>query len=696
MYRLGLIKILYFLFLTLLLPIEISSKRRIPSLQAVTENIAPNDNEQVRDEVVGHIHELRHLQSKRVKLPTPADHQVTTLPYLSDNAFPTKHYAGHIPASHNDDKKIFYWLFLPDANDTSKVDNESDIPLIIWLNGGPGCSSMDGLWIENGPFRLVPPGVSGRNDWNIDINPYSWHKAPAYVLYVDQPVGTGLSFTKLGNYCKNDLEIDIDFHLFLENFMVVYKDLFLKSDQEKLMTDDGKEMEQYRMKRPFYFSGESHAGHYIPSMMDYILKKNDETSSKSAPLVKFDLKGGAIGNGWVDPYYQYSASDVAYGAALIDLAQKEELDKREIECRKDLNEGKLASGTCFDLLSDVINDSAGRSAKKKVSVYDNRLWENKGVSRDFPPGHKYVEKYLGGWSGKSYPSDMTIDYKDVLKAIHADESIAAKQRFEECTDPPYNALAGQDGLGVRDEVVAILSHRDNPRLLFFNGVNDMICNHVGNERLLDNLPWAHQKEWTLSTRYVWDPLPDRGTGTDEPAGYMKQFENLLFLKVMASGHMVPMDVPDIALEMIRSFVYSKPFDIGPQKLSRGIPSTQQCPDTVQTFDCSVCYGDDNDDGGGDNDEDDGDDEQKSSSSITNNDKGNKTTSSNCQLDHQSNETINYIPNGMLLGGILGVGLTLIIGIFRDRRCSFLQKQTKVYDKADMTALQNDIGPNEII
>lgn len=672
-------KILCYLALGLLLPIEISSKRRIPSLQqAAKENIR---SETLKEQVVSSIHEPRYLQSQRNELPTPGDHQVTNLPYLSQNSFPTEHYAGHIPASHTDDKKLFYWLFLPDTVDATTVESENDIPLIIWLNGGPGCSSMDGLWIENGPFRLVPPQESGMNDWNIEINPYSWHKTPAYVLYVDQPVGTGLSFTKLGNYCKNDLQIDIDFHLFLENFMLVYKDFFLKSEKEKVTSDDGKEVEQYTMKRQMYFSGESHAGHYIPSMMDYILKKNDETKSKNMPLVKFDLKGGAIGNGWVDPYYQYSASDVAYGASLIDLAQKEELDKREVECREDLKEGKLDSSKCFSLLSDVISDSAGRHAKKKVSVYDNRLWEKRGGSRDFPPGHKYVESYLGGWSGKEYPNDMTVDYKDVLKALHAEESVSANQRFEECTDPPYDALATQDGLGVRDEVVAILSHPDKPRLLFFNGVNDMICNHVGNERFLDNLPWAHQKDWTLSTRYAWDPFPDGENSVKEPAGYMKQFDNLLFLKVMASGHMVPMDVPDIALEMIRSFVFSKPFDSRPQKLNRGIPGTQQCPDVVENLDCSKC--------------DDDDDEQQTVPNKNVNVDAENKTASNCSLD-QSEETMISIPNGMLLGGILGVGLTLVVGRFRDRRCFWFRKQTKAIDKDDMTALQNDISQTEII
>ena len=55
------------------------------------------------------------------------------------------------------------------------------------------------------------------------------------------------------------------------------------------------------MKRPFYFSGESHAGHYIPSMMNYILDRNKEEENE----VKVILSGAAIGNGWMDPYHQY-------------------------------------------------------------------------------------------------------------------------------------------------------------------------------------------------------------------------------------------------------------------------------------------------------------------------------------------------------------------------------------------------------
>eukprot|EP00979_Chaetoceros_neogracilis_P012492 scaffold3337_cov256-Chaetoceros_neogracile.AAC.26 len=613
-------------------------------------------------------------KSTRDNLPTSEDHLVTSMPYLGSDTFKTKHYAGHIPASHEDDKKLFYWLFEPDLSNGNGNDTPlkpQDIPLLIWLNGGPGCSSMDGLWLENGPFRLISPQTSNKQDWTIDINPYSWHTAPAYVLYIDQPVGTGLSFTKSGKYCTNDLQIDIDFHLFLENFMLVHADKFLLP-KEVVESTDGKSLFQYHMQRPLHFSGESHAGHYIPSMMDFILKKNDDLNSETLPLVRFDLRGAAIGNGWVDPYYQYAAAELAYGRGMVDLAQKEALDEKEMECKKDLEKGHLSSKTCFDLLDDVVKDSGGANKRSKVSVYDNRRWEEKGTSRDFPAGHKNVERYLGGWTGVGYPSDMKINYQKVLKAIHADESIAAKQRFEECTDPPWDALSGQDGLGVRDEVVRILSHPSKPILLFFNGMNDMICNHVGNEKLLEKLPWEHRDVWTLAQRHAWYPIPESAG----PAGYMKEFANLMFLKVMSSGHMVPMDVPDVALEMMRSFMYSKSFASGAQRLPRVVPgsSDKQCDCPTQTCNCPTCP-------------------DSLESTIT------EFIDNVTPPPADGTEDASRSVKGMMqsdgfhggwIGGVIGVTLTMGFVLLRDRRRNRAgQAQTTAYefDENDMLALR---------
>lgn len=484
----------------------------------------------------------RHLLGENVDVPkanSPDDHLVTDLPLLDPSKFTTDHWAGLLPASADGDKYFFYWLFAPPPTDTA----EEDIPLIIWLNGGPACSSMDGLWVENGPFRLK------NNDgaWEIDIDANSWHNTPAYVVYIDQPVGTGISFTTSGKYPTNDNEVNTDFYYFLKEFMLLHADKFL----DKTKTT---------MSRNLFFSGESHAGHYIPSMMNYIRKQNE-----NSPAFEIPLAGAAIGNGWVDPTVQYSAHEAGYGYSLIGRAQKRALEERERTCQQDLEKGNYVSRTCFSLLNAVVDNSQGAGSEYSVSEYDYRFWENKAKDRDFPPGHKDVEAYLGG-KGK-----ISSDVHQVLAAIHSTPSYEAGQRYMECTDPPYNALKHQDGLGVTGDVVELLN--SGVKLLFFNGVNDLICNHVGNEIAIENFAWEHQDHYQEAKRYGWKS-PSRG----QLGGYMKEYKNLMYLKVLDSGHMVPMDVPDVALDLMRGLVFDIPFETYEQKLTAAaISQDSQCP-----------------------------------------------------------------------------------------------------------------------
>eukprot|EP00537_Pseudo-nitzschia_pungens_P018192 CAMPEP_0172410434 /NCGR_PEP_ID=MMETSP1061-20121228/76882_1 /TAXON_ID=37318 /ORGANISM="Pseudo-nitzschia pungens, Strain cf. pungens" /LENGTH=814 /DNA_ID=CAMNT_0013146619 /DNA_START=87 /DNA_END=2531 /DNA_ORIENTATION=- len=552
---------------------------------------------------------LRSLIGTNVNVPkasNPDDHLVTNLPLLSDFNGGSKHWAGLLPVNDKGDGYLFYWLFAPDAEqlEAAKADgrvnqDESNVPLLIWLNGGPACSSMDGLWLENGPFRLDPGNGANGNNWNdIRIDPHSWHNAPAYVLYIDQPVGTGLAFTTSGNYPNNDERVNEDFYYFLTEFMKLHgPNLNVRSRTHE--DDRGKIENLATLQRPFYFSGESHAGHYIPSMMNYIRKKNaNPRALQESDGVAMPLSGALIGNGWFDPIYQYSAHEAAYGYGLIGKAQERSLAIKEESCRADLRNGHYTSGTCFNLLDEVVTNSLGRDNPFKVSQYDQRKWENRNRERDFPPGHKDVEAFLG-----KAQTIANAPIQSVLEAIHASPSWEAGQRYRECTDPPYEALSHQDGLGVVQDIVELLendgdggdgddgdetSGEGNPnptRLLFFNGVQDLICNHAGNENALENLPWKHRFEYVTSQRYGW-----KAPSIDKLGGYMKEFRNLSFLKVIDSGHMVPMDVPGVALDMLRTFVYGESFRTYQQKLSsngeivsHGCPA---CPSSGET--CPEC------------------------------------------------------------------------------------------------------------
>jgi carboxypeptidase D len=504
----------------------------------------------------------RHEERKvNVVLPdSPDDHLVDSLPLLKKGTFLTEHWAGHLPASASGEKYFFYWLFAPDEID------EADAPLIIWLNGGPACSSMDGLFIENGPFRLTVNDATGL--YEVTTSPYSWHKAPAYTLYIDQPIGTGLSFTTTKNgYPTNDLEVNTDLYYFLQQFFALHRDKFIIKN---------------RLERPFYFSGESYAGHYIPSIINFILKQNDKiaahTGTNERALV-LPVSGGAIGNGWVDPYYQYSGADFAFGHALIGLSEVAAFQVKETQCQEKLNQGIYNDAVCFDLIDDIINESHGSNAATKASSYDVRRSELRGAPRTFPPGHRVVETYLGGADLSDADAQAGLldpaIYTKVLSAIHATAATQAGQRYQECTDPPYNALSQNDGKGVVDDVVEILKHPDGVQLLFFNGIHDMVCNHVSNEKFLEMLPWEHTADWMKAERYAW--VAESATTPGQISGYMREYENLKFLKVLDAGHMVPMDVPNVALDMMKLFTSGGDFHTYQQKLSRKAEPDGTCP-----------------------------------------------------------------------------------------------------------------------
>ena len=90
-------------------------------------------------------------------------------------------YAGLLPISSKVDesRELYFWYF-PSANPLAEDE------ITIWLNGGPGCSSLEGLLQENGPFL-----------WQYGTflpfpNPWTWVNL-TNMVWVEQPVGTGFS-----------------------------------------------------------------------------------------------------------------------------------------------------------------------------------------------------------------------------------------------------------------------------------------------------------------------------------------------------------------------------------------------------------------------------------------------------------------------------------------------------------------------
>ncbi|QRV80164.1 Serine carboxypeptidase [Ceratobasidium sp. AG-Ba] len=144
-------------------------------------------------------------------------------------------WAGLMPISSNvnETRKLFFW-FWPTTN--AQYTND----LVFWTNGGPGCSSLEGLLQENGPF-VWPTGTAKPipNQW-------AWTNL-SHVLWVEQPVGTGFS-TGVPNITNED-ELAAQFAGFLTQFLEVFSELKGKN---------------------FYAAGESYAGFYVPYIANYL------------------------------------------------------------------------------------------------------------------------------------------------------------------------------------------------------------------------------------------------------------------------------------------------------------------------------------------------------------------------------------------------------------------------------------------
>jgi carboxypeptidase C (cathepsin A) len=169
--------------------------------------------------------------------------------------------SGYIPITKRDN--LFYLL----AQSSKK-----NAPLVIFLNGGPGASSMAGAFVANGPYLLQNPFSHG-STYQLIKNPWSWNKI-ANVVYLDQPRYVGYSYGE-GNYRTSLNSVGHDFLTWLRLFYQRYPEL---------------------KNRPLYLTGESFAGAYIGEFTHQILLHNKNNSHDKIKLMGLFVQAGTIGD----------------------------------------------------------------------------------------------------------------------------------------------------------------------------------------------------------------------------------------------------------------------------------------------------------------------------------------------------------------------------------------------------------------
>jgi carboxypeptidase C (cathepsin A) len=344
---------------------------------------------------------------------------------------------GYINANSQYGVNLFYWEF-------DSLDKPATDPLVIWLTGGPGCSSELAIFFENGPYTV-------NNDLTLKFNPYTWN-SHANVLYVDQPAGTGFSYVNNPNgYVTDEDQVAADFYTFIVAFLKKYP-RFAKTD--------------------LYITGESFAGHYIPAISAKIVDMNKKGG------LQINLKAVAIGNGLIDPLIQFkSFGPYLYANNLISQSALTAIQQQYAQCAQDLEAGDYtdAFNDCSQV-AELAIQSAGN-----INVYDIRQQCTQ------PP--------------LCYNMDNIVNYlaqSAVLKKLGISNSVS----WTPCNSQVYGGLMYDVFHSYRFDLPKLLAN--NIRVLLYNGEYDFMCNFYGTFELLNTMQWSGQQAFVGAQNTTWN------------------------------------------------------------------------------------------------------------------------------------------------------------------------------------------------
>lgn len=402
--------------------------------------------------------------------------------------------------SNDEDKHLFYWFF---EKRSTAVATDKTIPFILWLTGGPGCSSSLALLTENGPCKVKDTGDA------TEVNPHAWTES-AHMLWLDQPAGVGYSYGKATD--RNEEMVGEDAYYFLQAFFKAHPEY---------------------SENPLFIVGESYGGHYAPAIAHRILVGNTAEAAETEVL---NLKGLAVGNGLTDPeiqyqYYPEMAYKNSHGIKTISEAT--------------YNAMKRAAPTCTKLIKSC--DSALTKIGTTFKCQMAFAYCNMALTMPFQMTGLNVYDIRK----KCTIKPLCYDFSHITKFLNLDSTkkalhISDKSSKWETCNMAINKSFMSDWMGDFAPQVKDLLEAGIPALIYAGDV-DFICNYLGNKAWTTGLDWQHKDDFNKAEDHEWS----------EKKGLARTSNLLTFLQVYDAGHMVPSDQPEVALEMITQFVTGK-------------------------------------------------------------------------------------------------------------------------------------------
>jgi len=431
-------------------------------------------------------------------LAQPAADRILALPGWTD-PLRSAQYSGYLAGSAPGSRVHYYYV-------ASEGGAPAD-PVILWLNGGPPCSSLIGAWLEQGPFLM-------NGDGTISENPGRWN-AHAHMLFLESPPGVGFSY-RAGSppYAYDDNSTTAESHAALRSFFAAFPAL---------------------AGRDLWLSGESYAGVYIPMLAAAVL---------AAPAGIAPLKGVLVGNGaiatgdWYEGGLVQQRAQHAHNHGLVSSALWASLGAA---CGSNWT---LRSPACDALLSDL---AAGMGP---LNTYN--------IQETCAAGAAQQAALLAGGAGAALATGVDpcsvadaaltawMNSDAVRAALHVEAAQAVVGDWAECAgggSVVYTRLPQDETATVYPGLLAKIA------VLIYSGDQD------------ECIPYLQDEEWTarmgFAVKSPWRPwFLDQ-----QVAGYVTEFDapvRFAFVTVKQAGHTVPASQPARALAMMSRFISGQP------------------------------------------------------------------------------------------------------------------------------------------
>ena len=347
-------------------------------------------------------------------------------------------YAGYVNMNALSGSSLFYWLFEAlDGNITTDTK-----PLILWLQGGPGCSGELGMLFENiSPITINPNAQPFRTN-----NSYTWAEN-YHIMTIDFPYGAGYSFANQAGDEKNTT-VAATFYLyrFLAKLGAKYPGWF---------------------QRDFWIFGESYGGHWVPGLAYNILQQNSLNTGFNIPL-----KGIAMGDPWVDANTQSQTyGTYAYSTSLINGNELNIVNYYQSLVYSQLASGQVlqAEANWENSYNTIVDFSGG------VNVYNVRLYGD------------YDNSNLNVWLNQ--PATKTL------------LNVPSGNSWTACNNSVYDYYRAD----IMNSSIVFLPYilTQGVSVMIYYGQDDLIVNSPGIENMMAKINWAGANGFLNAPKLNW-------------------------------------------------------------------------------------------------------------------------------------------------------------------------------------------------